>query len=237
LWHLRTPVASEKSALQLSRGIHTLLKNDYTNRGFYDLITSWLKKLPRRLINKTGLALSVFVSLALLGHDKPPAQSDIKFQVLSVRVLNMEQSRAATRDEIWTTPSVIVRLRLTSTRSGVYFYAFPGDIEPLGYMVKDTASGRLWMYFAEKGSQGSQSSPGIKPLTSGLPGAWLLMSAGTAIEWEVIDNTAFAGERHAHTAFVKRGDAVPIEVTSEYYTVPKPLAARIQERTKNSKQN
>jgi hypothetical protein len=114
-------------------------------------------------------------------------------------------------------------LRLSCATHGIYFFTWKDDFIPLGYALKLTDHGSVWL----AGQSGSEPmSPGLQKLTLGIPGAWRRMSARgePAIEWEEDDSTNFAGEKHARTIFVKlsEGDK-PIEIISEPYVVPADL--------------
>jgi hypothetical protein len=174
----------------------------------------------------TGSAAVLVIGLLLMpeqaSQPRRQAPGGAKLQVLSVRVLSIAESVTRTRDELWTSPSIAVRLRLsTSDVSGVYFFSWPPALVPLGYTVKHTETGVLWFFRKSRDGEWATSSPGVEPLTSGFKGTWSLMGPGMAIEWEVTDNTAYAGERHAITIFLKNlATEAPVEVISEAYLVP-----------------
>ena len=175
--------------------------------------------------SKAGLLLClVFVIPILSGQDRQRVPNGLKLQVLSVRVLTKNESHSITGDEVWTTPAVAIRLRLSLSESapGIHLYTWPGDMVPLGYTIKYSDGGFSWFY-KEKGEKDwASSSPGIQPLTSGFAGNWSLLHPGMAVEWEKIDNTAYAGERHAYTIFIKTTEGgAPVEVFSNPVVVPK----------------
>lgn len=164
-----------------------------------------------------GLLLANRAALqSLVGQEQPPA--GIAFHVVSVRVLSDKEATQRSGDFIG--PDVAVRLRLSCTDRGFYFYALKGAAIPLGYTVKMTDKGPLWL----AGRSGKEPiSPGIQQLTFGMPGSWNLLPAGArpAIEWEELDSTSLAGEKHARTAFIKRAEQeTPIEIMSDSYAVP-----------------
>jgi hypothetical protein len=177
--------------------------------------------------NSKGVCLLIAFTLILLSAasamQRPP--NGLKLQILSLRVLDMDESHRLTRDEVWTTPSVIVRLRLSVADTGVYVFSWPRDLAPLGYKVKYTEAGTVWFFYEKSEGKWKATSPGVKPLTDGFEGMWSLLRPGMAVEWEKVDNTTYAGERHAFSIFVKNNDRdEPIEIFSDPYVVPKDLA-------------
>ncbi len=57
--------------------------------------------------------------------------------------------------------------------------------------------------------------------TLGLPTAWLHLDKGKSIEFEVLDGTGSAGEKHGKSAFVRLlPDEKPVEIFSESHVVP-----------------
>jgi hypothetical protein len=70
--------------------------------------------------------------------------------------------------------------------------------------------------------EAKNESPGIGDLANlGLPMSWFSLGGAKSVEFEVLDGTSSAGEKHGASAFVKfPPDETPVEVFSESYTVP-----------------
>jgi hypothetical protein len=180
----------------------------------------------------TKLSRGISPNLVLLGlltaatgatavHEHSPPRG-VKLEVISVRVLSPKEE--AERSPNYIGPNVAVRLRLSSSGTGFFLYSYSDTIAPVGYLVKLLNSKTVWLY-GKPGENEHSSSPGIEKATFGARGAWLLVSGHDrpAIEWEVLDSTRFAGEKHAFTVFIKeREGAEPREIISEPYIVPAP---------------
>ena len=81
----------------------------------------------------------------------------IAFQVVSVRVLGDKE--ASTRAPDFLSSNVAVRLRISCMDRGFYFYALKGAAIPVGYAVKLTDQGSVWL----GGRSGAEkSSPGLQ---------------------------------------------------------------------------
>jgi len=143
-----------------------------------------------------------------------------KFQVVSTRVLSARE--AAERSTDFIGADVVVRLRLSSAEEGFYFYTAVGDIVPVGYSIRMTPRRAEWLNRIA-GHSDAQTSPGIEGLNSLVPCEWRLISGHSrpAIEWEVLDSSSAAGEKHAFTAFIRKTDKdKPVEIFSDSYIVP-----------------
>ena len=164
------------------------------------------------------LSLLVIPGVVLPSEGRLGGVPSARLKILSVRVLSNEEAAARSPDFIG--PNVAVRLRLSPLSDGFYFYTWKGSVIPQGYKVKQSQSGTVWLY--GKADQEPTASPGVDRVTSGFAGVWLPLPPGSAIEWEELDSTSFAGDRHAFTCFVKQKEAdSPIEIFSEWFEVPK----------------
>jgi hypothetical protein len=166
-----------------------------------------------------GLLLAVATEPSL-GQHPPPA--GVKFEVISVRVLNDKETAERTVDYISLKPLVVVRLRLSVGSSGLYLYAFSGGISPVRYQVKWVGGKLVWLYGKPEENE-HPASPGLEKATHRIPAVWLVLSGHErpALEWEELDSTAQAGEKHAFTVFIKeRENDRPKEIISESYVVP-----------------
>jgi hypothetical protein len=171
-----------------------------------------------KTIRSCVLSLLVIPGVLLASGARTVAPPRVKFEVLSVRVLSNEEATVRSPDFIG--PNVAVRLRLSPLSEGFYFYTWMGSLIPQGYKVKQSQSGTVWLY--GKPGQEPMASPGVDRLTSGFAAGWLPLPPGSAIEWEELDSTSFAGEKHAFSCFVKQKEATPpVEIFSEWFQVPK----------------
>jgi hypothetical protein len=142
----------------------------------------------------------------------------IKIEVISVSVLSREEARKRSPDFI--DPDVVVRLRLSTSDSGLEVYTSKYDMIPASYRVQKEASNFVWL-FGKGGSQKNASSPGIGSVLLGSKGRWVILPPRSAIEWEEIDFTSFAGEKHAFTIYIKqKSNQREHEVFSEVFVVP-----------------
>lgn len=165
-----------------------------------------------------GLLVLVATTLlsALSAQQSPP--DGVKFEVVSVRVLTDKE--AAERSPDFVGPNIAIRLRLSTTAHGLNFYGWKNSAVPAGYKVQRTDQGIAWLY-GKGGTEKQASSPGLKAVLFGSTGEWITLPAYSAIEWEELDSTLFAGEKHAFTAFLKQRDRdQPVEVISDAFAVP-----------------
>jgi hypothetical protein len=103
---------------------------------------------------------------------------------------------------------------------GLAFYGWKNSAIPAGYKVQLAEHGVSWFY-GKGGTETKAASPGLQAVLFGSTGEWITLPAHSAVEWEELDSTSFAGEKHAFTAFVKQRDAdQPLEEFSDSFTVP-----------------
>ena len=141
--------------------------------------------------------------------------SGVSLEILSVRVLSPEE--AARRSPDYIGPNVAVRLRLSS-KKGVHYYALSSSFIPLGYEVTITNGETRWFWYQKMRTE----SPGFNELANLVPGHWLILHPGTAIEWEKLASTHDYGETHAFTIFIKdKEHSTPREIISAQFLVPK----------------
>jgi len=160
--------------------------------------------------------LMLFGGTFLFAQQSPP--DGVKFEVVSFTVLSNKE--AAERSPDFVGPNIAVRLRLSSSAHGLSFYGWKNSAVPAGYKVQRADQGVVWFY-GRGGTEKKTSSPGLKAVLFGSAGEWMTLPAYSAVEWEQLDSTSFAGENHAFTAFLKlrEGDE-PLEVVSHSFTVP-----------------
>lgn len=162
-------------------------------------------------------SLLILVGGALLSAQQPPPDG-VKFEVVSIRVLSGKE--AAERSPDFVGPNIAIRLRLSTTAHGLSFYGWKNSTVPAGYGVQRTDQGFAWLY-GKGGTEKQSSSPGLKAVLFGSTGEWITLPAQSAVEWEILDSTSFAGEKHALTAFIKQRDRdEPVEVISDTFAVP-----------------
>jgi hypothetical protein len=146
--------------------------------------------------------------------------NDIKCEVVSVKIMSDEEStKVAGRDFIGA--DVLVRFRLSTPRRSISFYGTNYDKKPIGHRTKWFSDGKMCVY-PLGAKETKNESPGIGDLANlGLPMSWFSLGEAKSIEFEVLDGTSSAGEKHGASAFVKfPPDETPVEVFSESYTVP-----------------
>jgi hypothetical protein len=182
--------------------------------------------MESKQISRSSKALlaSLFVLMGgvpLYAQQSPP--DGVKFEVVSIRVLSDKQ--AAERSPDFVGPNIAIRLRLSASAHGLSFYGWKNSTVPAGYKVQRTDQGVSWLY-GKGGTEKKATSPGLKAVLFGSTGEWITLPAHAAVEWEELDSTSFAGEKHAFTAFIKPGDSgEPEEITSDTFTVPSSAAA------------
>jgi len=166
--------------------------------------------------------ISCFIIMALLlsagfvaaAQQSPPA--GCRFEVVSVKALSNDEALERTPPDV-IGPNVAVRLRLSCDDAGLYVLTSKDLLAPLGYAVKSTDRGVIWL----SDKHGQQSSPGLQKLTSIIPSAWFGVPKHSAIEWELLDSTTLGGEKHAFTVFIKQGEkGEPKEIISDPFVVP-----------------
>ena len=173
--------------------------------------------MQSKRIHSLALAWLLAFGASVMAQN-PASVGQVKFEVLSARILS--SSEAVSRSPDYLGANVVVRLRLSNpTTEGFYFYTWERSVVPQGFKVKQIDSGRLWLY----GKPGDERtfSPGVGRVTSGFPGVWAVLPPNSAIEWEELDSTHFGGEKHAFTCFMKiRENDRPVEIFSEWFEVP-----------------
>jgi hypothetical protein len=153
---------------------------------------------------------------AVQAQQSPPI--GVKFEVVSVRVLSNKE--AADRSPDFIGPNIAVRLRLSVSERGLSFYGWKNSAVPAGYRVQQGDQGTSWLY-GRGGTEKKSTSPGLQAVLFGSTGEWITLPAHSAIEWEQLDATSFAGEKHAFTAFVKQRNVdQPTEIVSDSFSVP-----------------
>jgi hypothetical protein len=147
------------------------------------------------------------------------ANDGIKFEVVSVSVLSKDEALKRSPRDL-NRPYIVARLRLSTSGSGIEFYAWDDFAIPSGYRVQKVADGFIWFH-GKGGTQKNVSSPGLKAVHAGLGGKWMILPPHSAVEWENSDFPEFAGEKHAFTIFIKRkSNQNEHEIFSETFTVP-----------------
>src|SRR5260370_742721 len=108
---------------------------------------------------------------------------------------------------------VLVRLRLSAASRDISFYAATFNKEPIGHRTKWSADGKMQVY-PIGAKEAKEVSRGIGDMGRvGLPTAWLPLAAGKTVEWEVLDGTGDAGEKHGTSVFVRfLPDETPVEI-------------------------
>ena len=181
-------------------------------------MNQFAKESKRISHNNKCLAVLLMLAVAMQLPAQQPPTDGVKFEVVSVRVLSDKE--ASDRSPDFVGPNIAVRLRLSSTAHGMSFYGWKNSAIPSGYKVQRTDQGVVWLY-GKGGTEKKTSSPGINAVLFGSAGEWMTLPAYSAVEWEELDSTSFAGEKRAFTVFLKRRDTdQPLEVISDAFVVP-----------------
>jgi hypothetical protein len=176
--------------------------------------------------SKAVLACMLVLAGGVLLSAQQPPPDGVRFEVVSVRVLTDKE--AAERSPDFIGPNIAIRLRLSATTHGLSFYGWKNSAVPAGFKVQQTDQGIAWLY-GKGGTEKRPTSPGLKAVLFGSPGEWITLPAHSAVEWEELDSTSFAGEKHAFTAFIKqRGSDQPLEVFSDSFAVPSKATPTMQ---------
>jgi hypothetical protein len=176
------------------------------------------KELKRISHSRAALMGLLILSMGTLATAQQLMPEGVKFEIVSVRVLSDRE--AAGRSPDFVGPNIAVRLRLSCSAHGLSFYGWRNSVVPAGYKVQQTDGGTAWLY-GRGGTKKRTSSPGLETVLFGSTGEWITLPAHSAVEWEELDSTSFAGEKHAFTAFLKQHDKEhPSEVISDAFVVP-----------------
>jgi hypothetical protein len=159
--------------------------------------------------------------VAVLSLTFPRTQpNDIKLKVISVKIMSdQESTKIAGPDFIGA--DVLVRFRLASPSRSISFYGTNYDKKPTGHRTTWSSDGQIRVY-PLGAKEAKDVSPGIGDLGGlGLPISWFPLDAGKSVEFEVLDGTSNAGEKHGASAFVRLShNETPVEIFSESYVVP-----------------
>jgi hypothetical protein len=167
--------------------------------------------------SKCLVILLMLVTATLLPAQQPTPDG-VKFEVVSVKVLSDRE--AADRSPDFVGPNIAIRLRLSTAAHGISFYSWRNSAIPAGYKVQRVDHTIVWLY-GKGGTEKKTSSPGLNAVLFGSSGEWMTLPAHSAVEWEELDSTSFAGEIHAFTVFLKQRDTDhPLEVISDAFAVP-----------------
>ena len=173
-----------------------------------------------KIIHKLILISLIIASLTASSksQSKTNIPQSLKFSVVSVRLMKEGEASRRTLHTVLNT-DMVFRLRLSNdSDKGIYFLTYEDTFMPLGFNVKQTDKGILWLYGRERKSE---KSPDIKKAFAGLSLKWIILPPSTAIEWEDFDSTLFQNEQHAFTIFTKMEETdEPLEVFSDFYTFP-----------------
>ncbi len=165
------------------------------------------------------VVIAVAVRFSLSGQAASPSGENPlgTLKVISVRKMTDTEYARRVTDNIGATHLVRFRFEAPSDRN-VFLYA-PYCGKPSGYVLERSAGKVRWL--AANPGADSSKSPGFKQLESDAGSCWLLMTAGSAYEWEE-EAEPRAPTEEARSIFVRGGrDQEPVELISAWYTVSK----------------
>lgn len=144
-------------------------------------------------------------------------------EIVSVKALTeAESTKIAGPDFIGA--DVLVRLRLSAVNRDLFFSGFRQLKIPVGFRIKWEGDEKIWLA-PDAGVHGQRKSPGIEGLR--VPVEWFKLEKGKSLEWQLMDDTGGAGELHGESTFIKfLPDDAPIEIFSDFYRVPPPVASK-----------
>jgi hypothetical protein len=145
---------------------------------------------------------------------------DIKCEIVSVRIMSEKESTTIAGPD-FIGADVLVRFRLSTSNRNIFFYGYNYNKKPGGHRTKWSDQGK--MKVCPLGVKVCDDfSPGLRDLLAlGLPMSWIPLNAGKTIEFEILDGTGSAGEKHGATVFVRLSPTdLPMEIFSDPYVVP-----------------
>lgn len=171
------------------------------------------------LIRKLFVLFCVFaISGLCIGQEKVNTIPQLKFSVLLVRAMSKEEKPILAKHYVGSNDLLVTKFRVENTgpRTVYVYIDFPDYVYPLGYYVKKSNTGTVWLVGGARKEE--ELSPGLRPMSEGI---WTTLYKGMAVEWEDIDETSGPEETHARTLFAKVGSGGSItEVFSDFYKVP-----------------
>lgn len=145
----------------------------------------------------------------------------VRLKVITVRIMSSEeQTKIAGPDFIGA--NVLARFSLSAPRREISFYGCGFDKKPLGHSTVWSRDGEMRVNSFSRRGEPTRVSPGIGDVNCfGLPTSWFPLRAGEVVEFDSLDGTGSAGEKHGVSVFVKlTSNDAPIEIFSEPYVVP-----------------
>lgn len=206
--------------------IHSNLKyfaNSLLRSRIVNSITTWKTGFRRGLtmrISRFILAAQILLFAEIVWAQEN-VRDEARFVIVSIRQMSHDEATRRNGDCIECS-DLAVRIRLETGQYGIRFYGWPDDSNPVAFTVDRTGSRTVWMHGMNE-KNWPTSSPGIKELLFGGEGRWILLQPHSAVEWEILDSTHYAGSVHAFTIFVRDGpktDRRDREVISPTFTVP-----------------
>lgn len=167
-----------------------------------------------------SLATSLLFAAAVLvaACTKSPT---VKLSVSDVRVMSSEeQAKIAGPDFIGA--DVLARFSLSAPNRDILFYACEFNKKPLGHSTAWSRDGEMRVNSFLRRGEPTRVSPGIADVDCfQMPMSWVPLRAGEVVEFDSLDGSGSAGEKHGVTVFVKlTPNATPMEIFSAPYIVP-----------------
>ena len=151
----------------------------------------------------------------------------VQLKVTAVRVMsNEDQIKIAGPDFIGA--DVLARFSLSAPSREISFYGCEFNKKPLGHSTVWSRDGEIRVNSFSRRSEPTRVSPGIDDVNCfGLPTSWFPLRAGEVVEFDSLDGTGSAGEKHGVSVFIKlTPNEAPIEIFSAPYIVPAALVKK-----------
>jgi hypothetical protein len=144
-----------------------------------------------------------------------------QLRVTAVRVMSSEEhTKIAGPDFIGA--DVLARFSLSAPSRDISFYGCEFNKKPLGHTTVWSRDGDMRVNRFSRRNEPTRVSPGIDDVNCfGLPMSWVPLRVGEVVEFDSLDGTGSAGDKHGVSVFVKlTPNEAPIEIFSAPYVVP-----------------
>ena len=176
---------------------------------------------------KTTSLTTCFLMAATVMAAACTKSPSVQLKVTAVRVMsNEDQIKIAGPDFIGA--DVLARFSLSAPSREISFYGCEFNKKPLGHSTVWSRDGEIRVNSFSRRSEPTRVSPGIDDVNCfGLPTSWFPLRAGEVVEFDSLDGTGSAGEKHGVSVFIKlTPNEAPIEIFSAPYIVPAALVKK-----------